>query len=190
MKKTILILLLVTVNQFGFSQEKQKASVEKSIFGIQTGILGIWVNNESRISNEIALRSEIGYSVGLFGGDFYPKTGYLMVPAIRVEPRWYYNLDKRESKSRKTNHNSGNFLTLQTTFYPNVLIVSNYENVKIINQISFIPTWGIKRTVGNHFTYETGIGLGHTHYFAKNSGYEKDNSSAALNLHLRIGYSF
>jgi hypothetical protein len=190
MKKTILILLLVTVNQFGFSQEKQKTSVEKSIFGIQTGLLGIWVNNESRISNELALRSEIGYSAGLFGGDFYPKTGYLMVPTFRVEPRWYYNLKKRVSKSRKIANNSGNFLTLQTTFYPNFLILSNYENVKIVNQISLIPTWGIKRTIGNHFTYETAIGFGHTHYFAKNSGYEKDNSNAALNLHLRIGYSF
>lgn len=190
MKKTIVALLIVTLSQYGFSQEKQTASVEKSIFGIQTGILGIWVNNECRISNEIALRSEIGYSVGLFGGDFYPKTGYLMIPTLRVEPRWYYNLEKRQSKSRKIANNSGNFLTLQTTFYPNFLIISNYDNVKIAKQISIIPTWGIKRTLGNHFTYETAIGLGHTHYFAKSAGYESDKSSAALNLHLRIGYTF
>jgi hypothetical protein len=28
----------------------------------------------------------------------------------------------------------------------------------LVNQISIIPTWGIKRNIGNHFTYETGIG--------------------------------
>lgn len=39
----------------------QSASVEKSIWGIQTGILGIWANNEHGLSKTIALRTEIGF---------------------------------------------------------------------------------------------------------------------------------
>jgi hypothetical protein len=33
--------------------------VEKT-FSIQTGLAGIWINNETKLSNSIALRSEIG----------------------------------------------------------------------------------------------------------------------------------
>ena len=60
----------------------------------------------------------------------------------------------------------------------------------IVNQVSIIPTWGIKRNIGKHFTYETGIGLGYRYYFAKSEGYAKNESSGALNLHLRVGYRF
>ncbi len=188
MKKYIFIFALLF--QFSFSQDKDTASVEKSIYGIQTGILGIWIHNESRLSNEIALRSEIGLNASIFGGSFYPKTGLLMTPVIRIEPRWYYNLEKRQSKSKNTTNNSGNFLALQTTFNPNWFVISNYDNIKIVNQISLIPTWGIKRNIGKNFNYETGIGIGFTNYFAKSEGYINDVNGGIINLHLRIGYTF
>jgi hypothetical protein len=37
----------------------QTIGVEKT-FSIQTGLAGIWINNETKLSNSIALRSEIG----------------------------------------------------------------------------------------------------------------------------------
>lgn len=113
-----------------------------------------------------------------------------MTPVITLEPRWYYNLEKRQSKSRSIAGNSGNFLTIQTSYHPNWFTISNYDNVEIVNQISVITTWGIKRNIGQHFTYETGIGIGFTHYFAKSEGYASDESSAAIKLHLRLGYRF
>ena len=58
------------------------------------------------------------------------------------------------------------------------------------DQISLIPTWGIKRTIGNHFTFETGIGFGYRYIFAKKVGYLENEGEAVLNLHLRIGYRF
>jgi hypothetical protein len=190
MKKNNFVLLLIILFNIGFSQDKKTTSVEKSIFGVQTGLLGVWINNESKLSNEIALRTELGFDAGLFGGSFYPKTGFLMTPVLRIEPRWYYNLNKRAEKSRNISGNSGNFFTLQTTFNPNWFVISNYDNIKIVNQVSIVPTWGIKRVLGKHFTYETGIGIGLIHYFAKSSGYAKDENEAWLNLHLRLGYTF
>ncbi|HEX3166783.1 MAG TPA: hypothetical protein VHQ93_11035 [Chitinophagaceae bacterium] len=67
MKKNI-TLVLVSLSIFC---NAQKASVEKSVFGIQTGFLGIWAHNESRLSNRIALRSEIGFDAGFQSGIFY-----------------------------------------------------------------------------------------------------------------------
>lgn len=187
MKKALIALTLcaltITVNA-------QDVSVEKSTFGIQTGILGIWGHREVKLSNEIALREEIGMDAGFWGGSFYTKTGYLMTPVITLEPRWYYNLEKRKSKSKNISGNSGNFLSIQTSYHPNWFVISNYENVEIVNQVSLIPTWGIKRNIGNHFTYETGVGFGFRYYFAKSAGYTNDESTSALNLHLRVGYRF
>ena len=57
------------------------------------------------------------------------------------------------------------------------------------NQVAIVPTWGIRRNIGTHFNYETGIGLGYKYFFAE-SEYLNSQGHLALNLHLRIGYHF
>ena len=187
MKKTILTLALISLT---LTVKSQNASVEKTVFGIQTGFLGIWVHNETKLTNQIALRSEIGFDSGIWGGDFYDKMGFLMTPVITAEPRWYYNLNKRVSKSKRIDGNSGNFISLKTSYHPDWFVISNYDNINIISDISIVPTWGIRRNIGKHFNYETGIGIGYRYIFAKQAGYLENESEATLNLHLRIGYRF
>ena len=159
------ILLTLTLCGLTFIAKSQNASVEKSMYGIQTGFLGIWVHNESKLSNQFVLRSEIGLDTGIYGSDVNGIDGFLLTPTITLEPRWYYNLNKREGKSRRIDGNSGNF-------------------------ISIVPTWGIRRNIGNHFTYETGIGIGYLHYFKKDNVILISEPDVAVNLHLRIGYQF
>jgi hypothetical protein len=187
MKKNILTLIFCGLT---IVAKSQNASVEKSTYGIQTGILGIWAHNERKLSNQIALRSEIGFDTGIFGGTFYDRTGYVLEPVITVEPRWYYNLNKRVKKNRRVDGNSGNFISLKTSYHPDWFVISNYDYVRIVSDISIVPTWGIRRNIGNHFTYETGIGIGYLYYFAKNAGYLENKSDVAVNLHLRMGYRF
>ncbi len=187
MKKLLVVFSLCA---FSIITNAQDVQVEKSIFGIQTGFLGIWAHQEARLSSKIALRTELGFDSGIWGGAFYDKTGYLFTPVITLEPRWYYNLGKRLNKSRKINGNTGNFLTLKTSYHPDWFVISNYENIRIISEISFIPTWGIRRHIGNHFSLEAGIGIGYRYIFAKQAGYLENESDAALNLHLRLGYTF
>jgi len=185
--KSIIYLSILMSTTFAKAQD---ASVEKSTYGIQTGILGVWVHREVKLSNEIALRAELGMDAEIFGGSIYPKIVFLMTPVITVEPRWYYNLEKRQSKSKNISGNSGNFLSIQTSYNPNWFTISNYDNVEIVNHFSIIPTWGIKRNIGQHFTYETAIGLGYRYYFAKSQGSTQNEGTAEVNLHLRIGYRF
>lgn len=187
MRKNILIVAIIAL---AFTGKSQTASVEKSIFGVQTGFLGLWVHNETKLSNQIALRTEIGFTSEIWGGEYYRRTGFIMTPVITVEPRWYYNLNKRESKSKRIDGNSGNFLSLKTSYHPDWFVISNFDHVNIISDISIIPTWGIKRNIGKHFNYETGIGIGYRYFFAKQAGYLENESDAAVNLHLRIGYKF
>lgn len=170
--------------------KSQNTSVEKSFFGIQTGFLGIWANNEYGLSKSIALRSELGLDSGIWGGDFYERTGFLLTPVITLEPRWYYNLDKRGRNSKRTDRNSGNFIALKTSHHPDWFVISNYDNIEVIADVSIIPTWGIKRHIGSHLTYEAGLGIGYRYFFAKQAGFRENESEAAANLHLRIGYTF
>ena len=85
---------------------------------------------------------------------------------------------------------SGNFLSIKTTYHPDIVLGSLRDNVVFISDISIIPTWGIRRNVGKHFTYETGIGIGYVHYFEDENINLKEESDLALNLHLRLGYRF
>ncbi|WP_111708482.1 hypothetical protein [Lutibacter citreus] len=184
------ILVTLTICLFTLIVKSQNTSVEKSIFGVQTGFLGIWVHNESKLSNQFALRSEVGFDTGVFENNIYDKAGFILVPTITLEPRWYYNLKKRENKSKRIDGNSGNFIALKTTYHPDWFIISNEDNINFISDISIIPTWGIRRNIGNHLNFETGFGIGYVHYFEEHNFILIDDSDVTINLHLRIGYRF
>ncbi|TXE21335.1 hypothetical protein ES731_00025 [Psychroflexus gondwanensis] len=187
MKKQTFIFIFCL---FTIITKSQTASVEESTSGIQTGFLGIWLHNERRLSNQFVLRGELGFDSSISGGTFYSRSIFLMTPVLTAEPRWYYNLNKRKAKSKSIEGNSGNFLSLKTSYHPDWFVISNEENIQVVSDISFIPTWGIKRNIGTHFTYETGIGFGYRYYFAKQSGFIANEGEIAINLHLRVGYRF
>jgi len=187
MKKILLALIFYGLT---FTTNAQDVNIEKSIYGIQTGFFGIWAHNESRLSNQIAFRSELGLDTGFFGNDADEIDGFLLAPTITLEPRWYYNLRKRQNKSKRIDGNSGNFISIKTTYHPDWFVIANEDNINFISDISIIPTWGIRRNIGNHFNYETGLGIGYIHYFEKDNIILLYESGFTVNLHLRIGYRF
>lgn len=186
MNKTILLFLSFFAISFStFSQStKQKPSVEKSFFGVQAGLFGIYAYNESKLSNNIALRTEAGMSMGIWGGTFYPKTGILFTPTLSVEPRYYYNLKRRVKKGKSIANNSANYFSLKTNYNPNLFVISNYDNISVNNHITIIPSYGFKRNLGKKLEYEFTAGYGY--------GYDFDlkDSAGVVNLGFRIGYRF
>ena len=185
MKQLLILFLFIPI-----ISTCQIASVEKSKLSVQSGFLGIWFQNESKLINTVALRLELGLDATVFGGLFYHKTGYLLAPVLTVEPRYYYNLTRRKTKGKKIANNTGNFISLQTSYHPNWFTISNYDNVQQIQNISLIPMYGIRRHIGNHFNYEVGIGYGYRHYFDNINGNKITETEIAGNLLLRIGYTF
>ncbi|WP_299311694.1 hypothetical protein [uncultured Aquimarina sp.] len=184
MTKIVFIFLLVMNSYFGFSQNVQEASVEKSIFGAQIGIMGVWVHNELKISNQVALRSEIGIAiVGLWtdGNGTEVGNGYSL-PIVALEPRWYYNLQKRSSQGKRIDGNSGNYVSLRGSYF-------FYDDSDIDRNLSNHPfsaiTWGIRRNIGNHFNYEVGVGGGLG--FGNSTG---RNIGLTPYFNLKIGYRF
>lgn len=169
MTKVVFASLLIMSSYFGFSQNTTYASVEKSVFGIQIGLLGIWAHNELKLSNQVALRSEIAIA-GV-------NTAHIR-PLLALEPRWYYNLNERANNGKRIDGNSGNYISFRTSYQ--FYTTSDAEEHEL-NQLLLAPTWGIRRNIGNHFNYEAGAGVG--------LGYQKE-IVLALYVNLRIGYRF
>ena len=185
--KKIITFIFISLSIFC---NAQNLSVEKSVFGIQTGLLGIWAHNESRLSNTIALRSELGLGGAIWGGSIYDEVGFSLSPVLTLEPRFYYNLNKRNSRSKGITNNSGNFISIKTSFTPDWFVIANVKDISVLSEISFIPSFGIRRNIGTHFNYEAGLGFGYKYIFARAAGYSKNESEAIGNIHLRIGYVF
>ncbi|TRX22068.1 hypothetical protein [Flavobacterium franklandianum] len=75
------ILGVIFLGMF-FNTNAQDSSVEKSIFGIQTGFMGIWLNNEIKLTNNITLRSEIGIENDFSVGNHYEGAGFIIQPVL------------------------------------------------------------------------------------------------------------
>lgn len=182
---TFLLCILTVVTK------SQNPAVEPTNFGVQMGFLGVWVHNETALSRQIALRSEIGFDGGIWGGAIYPKTGVVFAPVLTLEPRWYYNLEKRNSRSKRIDGNSGNFISLKSSYLPEAFTFSNYgSDTQIYHHISIVPTWGIRRAIGKRFTFEAGFGVGYMYLFPNREYSFPGSSRLAGNLHLRFGYRF
>ena len=180
-----LLLTILSINA------QNTATVERSIWGAQTGILGVWVHNESRLSNSIALRSELGFNGGFAGGTFVEDNfQWILAPTLNVEPRWYYNLEKRESKGKVTSKNTANFFSIKTAYNPDWFNISSSKNNSVVENFTATANWGIKRTLWEHFTYEVGLGLGYGVEFWKQYGYAENDNFIAGDLQLRVGYTF
>jgi len=185
--RKIITLIFISLSSVARAQD---VSVEKSIFGIQTNLFGLYIHNESKLTNVLALRSEAGFNTELQTGLTHGKMGYFVNPVLIVEPRFYYNLSKRFLRSKDISNNSGNFISLKTIYKPVRFVISNYDIRNRRSSISFIPTWGLRRNIGSHFNFENGVGFGYAFFFAKKADYSNIIGEPVVNLHLRIGYVF
>ncbi len=194
MKNLFLTTILLWV--FILSANAQEAGVEKSIWGAQIGIHPLGIYNETGLTESIVLRSELGFgfawrsSSGLFADN---STAWAVMPVVMVEPRYYYNLNKRLNKGRRINGNSGNFLALSVGIEPDFGLTS--DNVELDKGFHVIPMWGIRRSIGSSFSFETSIGLGYAWSFDEYTLYTGEristtDSGVVLGFRLAFGYWF
>jgi len=180
----ILIICLSTTK--GNAQE---VSVEESIWGIQALMLPLSVYNESKLTNNIALRSELAWGFSWSGGG----SQWEVIPYLNVEPRYYYNLNRRNQKGKRIDNNSGNYLSLFACFQPGFGITS--KNNDLFPAIYIMPTYGLRRNIGKHFNFETALGFGYGWEFHKTTNFNGEtsrytDSGTLFNFRLAFGYVF
>lgn len=172
-------------------ENAEGGSIEKSIFNVQAGPVGLWINNEFKLGEKFALRTEIGIDLWTYETTT-DETGTFFTPSINVEPRWYYNISKRHMKGKHTAHNSANFITIGVEYFPDLFTIGSHPSyVRVPDQITIIPKWGIRRSMGNtNFNYEFGGGVGYIGYLSNNNLNMNYGADVGIDIHVRIGYTF
>ena len=131
------------------------------VYGAQLGYLGAWVYAELPLGRSVVARLEAGLDAGYRGGSFFKENIVVGAPVLSAGPRWYYNLDKRVAKEKRTAGNAANFLSLPITYHPGWFTLSNVEGTYTDKGITVLPTWGIRRNLGKHLNFEVGVGIGY-----------------------------
>lgn len=167
------IFILISICVFAQSDRTINTHTAKATF------IGLSYSYEQAIAQKSTVNFEMMLAGG-FGSDFMNGTYWLIVPVMRVEPRYYYNFTKRFEKGKKTINNSANYLSISSDYQFETGIGSKAHSIGTFN---IIPKWGMKRTIGNHFIFEFAAGIG-----AQKS--ENNNWKAAPGLDLKLGYSF
>lgn len=187
MKNIILLSMLFMAPTFLFSQEP---SPKKSIGGLQLGMFnrsgGILYYHEQKMNKDFFLRAEAGILTG------YVKKHLTLGAGFSIQPRWYYNTEKRQALGKKTAGNSANFLGLNTFFtLPNNLSLQKDQESRFFpndynKALRFSADWGIRRRPHKSFNWELGAGLGYAYYLIPEL--RENNPPLFINLNLRVGF--
>ena len=178
----LLILLFFSASLMAQSVEAEKNVPGRPLHGIKVGLIGAWYTYEKKIDRQLTLNTEVGFDFG-FGKGFFLNNGelwYVMIPNLTLEPRWYYNLLKRYEKGKNISNYSANYIALSTKVNAEQIFSNAFANATPALRI--IPKWGLRRRLGNHFIFETAIGLGL---------YVDQNEAAPIfGLDVKFGYIF
>lgn len=153
------IFLLICLLSYSITQAQEAPQVEDR-YGVSAGIIGVWGFYEKAITKDFSLHSQVGYHGGFMMGTD-SKLDYVFTTSIRVEPRYYHNLSKRDSKGKSTSNNAGNYIALELSYVPDLLSSSNRENVEVSKSLYLIPKYGLRRNISSVVSFEFAFGIGY-----------------------------
>ena len=182
---SILTCIMIASSLYGQSKDDP-------ILGVQAGYAGFWFYKESRIAGSIHLRREFGaeYNYGHDSDAADVNRYFGFEPVITLAPRWYYNMKSREEKGKNTLANAGNFFSInaRAKINPRMLLGAKYVNN--FNELSIMPSWGIRRNVTSRFNYEFMLGIGYFYYDTYDLRRGSKTSYYSYDMQIRLGYRF
>lgn len=181
--------MLAVLSGLAFATASAQNAENKLQNKVEAGVhlLGVGANYEFALSGSFVLQGQLSYDVGLFGSSDNVNSISSMV--VGVEPRYYYNIHKRNRKGKNTKWNAANFLSVNLSYHPDVLSSVNMKhNVSVNKQIAIAPMWNLRRNIkGSDFNYEFGVGLSfNTIYYE----HIKNEHTVDPALNVKIGYNF
>jgi hypothetical protein len=107
----------------------------------------------------------------------------LLDPALYVivNPKYYYNRNKRQARGKSTALNSGNYIGLGIKYTSRGI----GESTDVWDALLFNLHWGMQRAIGQRWTFNTHAGVGYAI-----DATDLSNSSGTIypTLDLRFGY--
>ncbi len=159
MKKSIILLLITVLIAHLVKAQDNDSTVEKGLASIHVGLLGTWITYEKAIGEHITLNGQFSVEGGFFGSS--NNFNYIFIPSFTLEPRWYYNFNKRMNKGKKTINNAANYIALEFSYIPDWFTINNVDNIVVVYPHFYvIPKWGLRRIIGERFSFEFAAGYG------------------------------
>ncbi|WP_455586942.1 hypothetical protein [Bacteroides sp.] len=188
----IVLLTIPTYAGTPTGNKKDKSAQSQAVSGhsIKLNGIGLAYNYEYAFSprGTIIFSAGSSYTYGWMLGldmnslnEIYitTKDYHLVTGDISVEPRFYYNLQKRHRKNKRTFGNSGGYLALNLGYSFPIAITDGWEASQIY---SIVPYWGFRR-VWRHFLFDLAGGVGY-------AGSSNGNSGIYPALRIGLGYRF
>jgi len=184
----IIIMLAISFTAKAQQSEDRitQGEVTKSLYGIQIGVLGIYVHNEFKLGATASLKLEGGLGFRGRHSSSLGRSELFVLPEFSAEARHYYNFDRRLKKEKSIRKNSGNFISLFVNTRTDREFSNVVESSTSHQEYGIYSRWGIKRTYGKHFTLETAIGPGVSRTKEGNTTFWQSDISGMF----RIGYTF
>lgn len=189
MKRILLLFTCISLSTALAQENENTSGLEKTIFGVQTGFLGVYAYNETKLAENVALRTEIGFDAGI-NKNILKGSSLVLYPKLSLEPRYYYNMKKRSEAGKNTNNNAANYFSLYINHHPDWFLLFDDKDRVVIPDLMIAPTWGMRRNIAENWNVELGGGLGYVHSFRKSQGFASDDGQLGMHLLLRIGYVF
>lgn len=169
------------IGSIAMAQEKKDYFLEADVH-----LMGLGVSVEKNIQSDFSVRGSLKYE----GGLYFNSTGlhFVLQPTATVEPRYYYNLVKREKKGKNTKYNAANFISIPMSYHSSIGNVSSAKNLNGIDTFSVGFLWNIRRNINNTpLFYELSTGLRNNIYLHK---VYKSESGLGLLINAKLGFVF
>jgi len=137
--------------------QNNSVAVEKNLFKVNILLPGFIY--EHGFDQKNTLYSELSLGFG-YHSSYYGGSSWSFFPNINEQFRHYYNLEKRDSKGKRTDHNSGNFVALNA-IYNFKSISSNNDFSADTSSFTIAPVWGLQRTYSRNFNLGLNAGVGY-----------------------------
>ncbi len=156
MKKFILFTFVALLSITAKAQQQDPLIKLVSNHSIGINLVGAEYQYERHVKGNFTVSYIAGLATNLYmsNDDF----SYTIIPKITLEPRYYYNFDKRVNKIKNTRYNSANYVALKARIlFP--FVHSNFNPVSSF-EFQLAPVWGMKRVFINKLFIDGYLGFG------------------------------
>jgi hypothetical protein len=158
--KLIFTLAFLASSFLLFGQNTSPENDLEKLVKLDLGLRGIGITYEPKLSNKMSIE----LSGGIGGGydisfQEFTYLWNLLDPALYVivNPKYYYNKNKRQAKGKSTALNSGNYIGLGIKYTSRGIS----ESTNVWDALLFNLHWGMQRTLGQRWTFNAHAGVGY-----------------------------
>lgn len=169
--KKFLFVLLITLTACSASLLAQG----NKNFVPRLNALPLGAGAEFRIKDSFNIYTELGLGINIAIKDNTVKANYPLI--LGVNPRLYYNIQKRKNQGKRVDKFSGNYVGISFN-----KILSSWGSPDLELAASIAPVWGLQRNIGKSGYYNLGIGLG--------VNFWKDKTTLLLGGSIALGFAF